>query len=388
MKKVFGILFGLAFLALFVWTGVFLYRKSQKPPVVFTTASPERTTIVKKTVATGSVLPRKEIALKPVVSGIVEELFVEAGQTVQQGDLIARIRLIPNMVSLSAAESRANKAQIALDNARRDLERNQRLFEDGTISAASFQQFELAVQTAEEEVQASIDNLDLIRKGTSERRGNATNTLVRATIGGTVLEVPVEVGTSVIESNNFNEGTTIAALADMDDMIFEGKVDESEVGKIRAGMELVLTIGAVPDRQVRATLEHVAPKGVEENGAIQFEIRAALLPQEDLFIRANYSANADIVLDRRDDVLAIEESLLQFDQGKPFVEVETAPQQFERREITTGLSDGIKIEVLSGLTETDKIKNPNPDARAASGPPGAGGRGAATGQARPPRRAS
>lgn len=380
MKKVLGILLVLAFAALVVGTGVFLWKKSQKKPVVYATATPTRTDIVHKTVATGSVVPRKEILVKPQVSGIVEELHVEAGQQVERGELIAKVRVIPNMVQLSSGESRVNKAKIALSDARRELERRQRLFADGTIAEAELQSAEIAAQQAEEEVAAAEDNLEIVRKGTSGRVASASTTLVRATISGTVLEVPVEVGSSVIEANNFNDGTTIASIADLGDMIFEGKVDESEVGKLREGMALELTIGAVPDRKLAATLEHIAPKGVEEEGAIQFEIRAALAPQSDVFIRANYSANADIVLDRRDGVLAIDEGLLQFDGEQTYVEVESAPQVFERRDIVTGLSDGLQIEVVSGLSEEDRVKNPNPDLAAGAAGNGAQASARPTGQ--------
>src|SRR6185503_5742 len=201
------------------------------------------------------------------------------------------------------------------------------------------------------EVEGAKNSLDIVKSGTSERVASAATTLIRATASGMVLDVPVKVGSSVIQANNFNEGTTIASVADMGDMIFEGKVDESEVGKIRPGMELLLTVGALPDQKVRARLERISPKGVEKNGAIQFNIRAAVEPRSDLFLRANYSANADIVLDKRTNVMAIDEALLQFDGDKPYVEVETTPQKFERRSIQTGLSDGMQIEVVSGLTE-------------------------------------
>ena len=231
--------------------------------------------------------------------------------------------------------------------------------DDGTIPEADFRGYELAFESAQQELQAAGDNLDLIRKGSTKTSGKTSNTLVRATIDGTVLEVPLEEGDSVIEANTFNEGTTVATIADMEELIFEGKVDESEVGKIAVGMSLLLTIGAIADERFDATLEHIAPKGVEADGAIQFEIRAALELKEGILVRANYSANADIVLDRRDEVLTVNERLLQFDDGKPFVEVESGPQTFERREIETGLSDGISIEVISGLTESDRIKNPN-----------------------------
>lgn len=361
MKKILGILLALAFGVLVIGTGVFLWKKSEKKPIVYATASPARTDIVHKTVATGSVLPRQEVLVKPQVSGIIEELGIEAGQAVERGALLAKVRVIPNMVQLSSGESRVNKARITLADARRELDRRQKLFAEGTIAEAELQTAQVAAQQAEEELAAAQDNLEIVRRGTSGRVASASTTLVHATIAGTVLEVPVEVGSSVIEANNFNDGTTIASIADLGDMVFEGKVDESEVGKLRAGMALELTIGAVPDTKLAATLEHIAPKGVEEDGAIQFEIRAALAPQTAVFLRANYSANADIVLDRRDGVLAIDEALLQFDGEQAYVEVETAPQVFERRDLQVGLSDGLQIEVVSGLSESDKIKNPNPD---------------------------
>jgi HlyD family secretion protein len=358
MKKILSIVAGAVALTLFGGTVWFLWAKSQKPATIYQTESPKVATIIKKAVATGAVVPRREVEIKPRVSGIVEEVYVEAGKIVRSGDLIARIRLVPDMVNLNNAQSRVARAEIALETAKLDYERNQKLNADGLISHAAFQQFDAAYRNAMAELSAARDNLDLIQQGISRSAGTATNTLVRSTIAGMVLEVPVEVGHSVIETNTFNAGTTLATIADMDDMIFEGRVDESEVGKLEAGMALLLTIGAIQGRQLEATLEHIAPKGVERDGAIQFEIRAALVPQADILVRANYSANADIVLGRRDSVLAINESLLQFDAGKPFVEVETEAQRFERRDIETGLSDGIQIEIVSGLTATDKVKGP------------------------------
>jgi len=373
MKKIFGILAGLLFAVLIVGTGVFLYKKSQKKPVVYQTEQATLTDIVKKTVATGAVIPRKEIAIKPLVSGIVDELYVEEGQVIEQGALVAKVRVIPEMGRLSDAESRVKKGEIALGDAERDFARQKQLFEEGTVARAELDRAEVALSQAKEELVAARNSLDIVRTGTSERVAKATTTVVRSTIAGTVLEVPVEVGNSVIQANNFNEGTTIASVADMSDMIFEGRVDESEVGRLRPGMELVLTVGALPDTKIRAELEHIAPKGVEENGAIQFEIRAAVIPDPDLFLRANYSANADIVLDKREHVLAIDEGLLQFDGEQPYVEVEVGPQKFERRDVEVGLSDGLQIEILSGVTGDDKIKNPNTDL-VTDGPAAAGGR--------------
>lgn len=355
-KKILLAVVGLALVAAFIGTLSFLHAKSQVEPVVYQTHEPFVADIVKKTVATGSVVPRKEIAIKPQVSGIVDELYVEPGQLVAEGDLVAKVTIVPNMISLSAAENRVNRAEINLENAETEAKRNRQLFEEGVLSQAGYQVFELALKTAREELSAAEDNLALIREGARKSSRLLTNTLVRATSSGMVLEVPIEEGDSVIEANTFNDGTTIATVADMDEMIFEGKVDESEVGKLTEGMALELTIGAIESRRFNAELEYIAPKGVEEEGAIQFEIRAALELDKQDFVRANYSATADIVLDRRDSVLALQESWLAFEEGEIFVEVETAPQTFERRAVETGLSDGITIEVLDGVGEGDKVK--------------------------------
>jgi HlyD family secretion protein len=356
MKRLLTVLFALAALAVFAATIWYLWQKAQKPPVVYRTEAPAVTEIVKKTVATGSVVPRKEVLVKPQVSGIVESIAVEPGQTVKRGDLLATIRVVPNTAALAAAESRVTQAALRAADAERDVQQQQRLFEDGLVAERDLRQSRLAADTAREELAAARDNLEVIRKGISARAGNAGNTQVRATIDGMVLDVPIKEGTSVIEANTFNDGTTIGSLADMDELIFEGKVDESEVGKLRPGMEIVLTIGALEPARFSAVLEYIAPKGVAENGAIQFQIRAALRNAGDALIRANYSANADIVLDRREQVLALKESLLQFEGDEVFVEVETGPQQFERRKLKTGLSDGVLIEVLEGLGKDDRVK--------------------------------
>ncbi len=363
MKKVLLILFVLGLLSTFAGTFYYLYAKSEEPPMIFETASPEVATIIQKTVATGSVVPRQEVEIKPQISGIIDQLYVEPGDVVKQSDLIAKIIVIPNMVNLNNAENRVNLARIRFEDAALDLDRNRKLVDEGTISRSQFQKVEIAHQNAREELAGAIDNLEIVRKGSTAKSASSSNTLVRATISGMVLEVPLEEGASVIEANTFNDGTTIATVADMDDMIFEGKVDESEVGKIQPGMDLVLTVGAIEGQTFDATLEHIAPKGVEEDGAIQFEIRAALAQRDGVLIRANYSANADIVLARADEVLSIDESLLQFEDEKTFVEVETAPQDFERRDVEVGLSDGIRIEVVSGVAAEDKIKNPSSGAR-------------------------
>ncbi len=337
----------------------YLYSKGQRQPVVYETKTPFYTDIIQKAVATGSVIPRKEIEIKPQVSGLIEKLYVEAGDVVKKGALIATVKIIPDMVNMNNAENRVNRAKISLDNAQQDFDRNKPLLEDGVIAESAFQAFDIALKNAKEELAAAKDNLELIRKGSTAKYAESGNTNVRATISGMILDVPIEEGNSVIEANTFNDGTTIATVADMDDIIFEGKVDESEVGKLREGMELILTIGAIEEQTFKATLEHIAPKGIEENGAIQFEVRAAITQNPEQFIRANYSANADIVLERRDSVLAIQESLMMFEGDSTFVDLQTAEQTYEKHYVKTGLSDGINIEVLEGLSSDDLIKDPN-----------------------------
>jgi HlyD family secretion protein len=356
MKKALTVVVVLVILVVFGGTLWYLWRKAHKPPVVYDTESPAVTDIVKKTVATGSVIPRKEVAVKPQVSGIIEAIRVEPGHDVKRGDLLATIRVVPNTAALAAAESRVYQAQFRSVDAEREYVRLERLAADGIVSDKEFRQATLARDTAKEELAAALDSLEVVRRGVAARSGNVSNTSVVATINGTVLDVPVKEGGSVIETNTFNDGTTIATLADMSELIFEGKVDESEVGKLKPGMAIVLTIGALEPAKFDATLEYIAPKGVDENGAIQFKIRAAVKQTADTLIRANYSANADIVLDRRDKVLGVREALLQFDKDDVFVEVETTPQHFEKRKLKTGLSDGVTIEVVEGLTKDDKLK--------------------------------
>jgi len=356
LKTILRATLGIIVLAVFIGTIYYLYAKSQKKPVVYETESPFVTNIVRKTVATGAVVPRKEIAIKSKVSGIIEKIYVIAGQRIRSGEVIAKVKIIPDMVTLNNAESRLNRAKLSFDNAKIDFDRNSKLLKDGVITKTEFQISELGFNNAKEELEAAENNLQLIKEGASKRAGVTTNTLVRSTITGMVLDVPVKEGFSVIESNTFNEGTTIASVADMGEMIFEGKIDESEVGKLHEGMELILTIGAIEKESFKAKLEYISPKGVSESGAIQFQIRAAVTLDKTHFIRAGYSANADIILQQKDSVLAIKEGLIQFSGDTARVEVETSTQTFEKRIIKTGLSDGINIEVIEGLSKAEKLK--------------------------------
>ena len=356
MKKIIRIVLLLVVTGIFIGTIVFLYKKSEKKPVVYETDKPFITDIIKKTVATGSVVPRKEIEIKPKVSGIIEKIYVEPGDKVKKGDLIAKVKIIPDMISLNNAEARVKQAKIKFKDVEIIYNRQKNLYEKGVIAKAEFQKNELDYQSAKEELEAAENNLELIKEGALKKSGGVTNTIIRSTTTGMVLDVPVEEGNSVIESNTFNDGTTIAIVADMNDMIFKGKVDETEVGKIKPGMDLLLRIGALENDTFQAKLEYISPKGTEENGAIQFEIKADVRLKNDKFIRAGYSANADIVLERKDSVLAIKESLIEFNEDTAFVYLQEAEQKFKKHKIETGISDGINIEVIAGLDTASVIR--------------------------------
>ena len=358
MRRIIPITLGVLLFVMFAGTLLFLYRKSQAEPVVYEVEKPFVATIIKKTVATGSLVPRREVVIKPRVSGVVDKLFVEAGASIKAGQDIARIKIIPNVVSLNQAEAAVDAARINFENARKELTRYETLLKQQLISEVEFARYQLDFKLRQQELESATSNLSLVKSGAARGVGKVSN-LVTSTVDGMVIDVPIKEGASVTETNNFNEGTTIAVVADMGDMIFQGKVDESEVGKIKVGMPLEIVVGAIEKQKVTGKLEYIAPKGVDVDGAIQFEIKAAIAPVKDIFIRAGYSANADIVLDKRIDVLAVHESLLQFEKdGKPFVEVQVAEQKFEKRPIEVGVSDGVQIEVLKGVDARTEIKKP------------------------------
>ncbi len=358
MKKSVTIAILLLIVIVFGGSMYYLYQKNAEDPIIYETETPSTQTIVKKAVATGSILPLEEVLIKPNISGVIEEIFVEGGDFVKSGDLLAKIKVVPNLSALNDAKNAIDEAKISLDDQKRNLERQTTLFGKGVISKTDMERAQVTYDQAKQAYAAANKRYDIVKTGTTSGFSNAANTMIRATVSGMVLEVPVEVGNQVIESNNFNEGTTIAAIADVNKMIFEGKVDESEVGRIKEDLPLEITVGAIENKVFDAVLDYIAPKGKEENGAIQFEIKGSLKKQDTTFIRAGLSANASIILARADSVLAVKEALVQFDGDtkKPFVEVETTNQQFERRDVELGVSDGIFVEIKSGLAATDKIK--------------------------------
>jgi HlyD family secretion protein len=321
----------------------YLYAKNQESPVVFETDKTEVKTIIKNTIATGNIVPDEEVLIKPNISGIIEEVYIKAGQTIKAGDLIAKIKVVANVSNLSNTQNQVQTAKINLDNQEKLFQRQKTLFDKGVISANDFDAAQVAYKQAKQNYSASRQGYDIVKTGTTSGLGNYANTSIRSTVNGMVLAVPVKVGNQVIESNNFNEGTTIASVADVGRMIFVGKIDESEVGKIKINLPV---------------LTDIAPKGVVENGAIQFEIKAKLTNRDDTFIRAGLSANASIILEKAEKVMAVKEALIQFDAKtqKPFVEVETTKQKFVRKDLILGVSDGIYVQIKSGLKSSDKIK--------------------------------
>lgn len=343
--------------SLFVAALTWFYFKNKKSIITYETQKPFKTSIVKKTVATGKVVPLEEIEIKPQITGIIDKIFLEEGAIVKKGDLIATVRVVPNEQSLLSAKGRVNNSKIVLKNAEITFNRNKKLFEKGVISRQEFENVEFNYNQAKQDLKNAQNDYLIIKKGTAGI-GAEANTSIIAQISGTILEIPVKEGDQIIESNNFNNGTTIASIADMNKMIFEGKVDESEVGKLIKGSDIEISIGAIEDEKFIAKLNFIAPKGTTENGAVQFTIKADISLNNKYFIRAGYSANADIILEKKDNVLSIKEALLRFDNEseEPYVEVKTNDDTFQVRKIKLGISDGVNVEVLHGISEDDEIK--------------------------------
>ena len=342
-----GLLFAIAYFV----------RTNSKSAIQYDTTTAFTSSIQKTSVVTGTVIPEDEVEIKPQLNGIISEIMVEEGDMVNNGDLIAIIKVVPDERSVYGAQSQVNAAELNVNNAERQMQRAEELFSKQIISQQEYEDAELRFNTAKENLQAAQNDLEIIRKG-SVSGSSTANTNIRATITGTILEIPIKLGDQVIAANSFNSGSTVAIIADLNMMIFEGQVDEAEVGRLEVGQDLSVSMAAIPDKEFLAKLKFVAPKGTEAGGAVQFKIEADLTLDESTFIRAGYSANGTLVVDNRQDIMVIPEALLQFDRktSVPYVEVETSNQNFERRDITIGLSDGIKVEILDGLEMTDKIK--------------------------------
>ena len=358
MKKVLKITLWVLLGLVVLGTFYFLYQKSKPKIIRYEIETVTSGSIEKRTVATGKVEPRNEILIKPQMSGIISEVYKQAGDAVKAGDVIAKIKVVPDMVNLNASESRVQLAKLAYEQALTVYNRDKALFDKKVISKEEFEKSTLTLNNNKEELKTAQDNLSLVREGISSRTAAYSNTLVRSTVTGTILDVPVKVGNSVIQSNNFNDGTTIATVANMNDMLFVGKLDETEVGRIHTGMPMTITIGALQDHKLAANLEYIAPKGTEESGAIMFQMKASVKIPSDIFVRAGYSANAEIMLEQAIDVLTIPESCLEFSNDSAFVYLLTKdePQEFKKTVVKTGLSDGINIQLTQGLKLGEKIR--------------------------------
>lgn len=358
MKRFFKILIWVIVAVVFVGTFVFLYKNSQSKVVTYQVVTPEIGTIERTTVLTGKIEPRDQIDIKPQISGIISEILVEAGQNVKAGDVIARIKVIPDASQLSSAQNRVEQAKIALSDAGDKYERAKTLYDRKLISREEYETAQATFDRAKSDLTGAEDALDIVRNGVSRYNASESNTMVRATIDGLVLDVPVKVGSSVIQSNTFNDGTTVATIADMTKLIFKGNVDETEVGQLAVGMPMTISVGAIPDIEPHAVIEYISPKGNESSGANTFELKAALEVPEGVSLRAGYSANASVTLNSAVDVLTVPESVVEFAGDSTFVYcmTDSVPQKFDRTAIETGLGDGINIEIKSGIDKDTRLR--------------------------------
>ena len=355
MKKIGKILFAVLIAAIFIGTFVYLFRRSQPKETEYETLEATVGSIVRSTIVTGKIQPRDEVNIKPQISGIIAELYKEAGQTVKKDEIIAKVKVIPDMSQLSSAQSRVRLAEVNVKQVRTDFEREKALYAKALVSADEYERSLQSLNQAEEEYASAKEALEIIRDGVSSSNASGSSTLIRSTISGLILDVPVKVGNSVTQSNTFNDGTTIATVADMDDLIFDGNIDETEVGRLSAGMPVKISVGALQDLSFDASLEYISPKAVENNGANQFEIKASVKIPADVTVRSGYSANAEIVLQEARDVVVIPESAVQFEGESKYVMVRELTGD-TRRDIETGISDGIRIEVVSGLSSGEKVR--------------------------------
>ena len=368
MKRYSKLIIATIIALIFIGTFVFLWQKSQPKEVFYQELTPERKDIKKTTIITGKIEPRNEVNIKPQISGIIAELIKEPGDFVNQGDVIAKVKVIPDMSQLSSAESRVRLADINLKQVETDYSRTNDLHQQKLVSDEEYEKARQQLSQAREEKAAAVDALQVVRDGVSKSNASASSTLIRSTITGVILDIPVKVGNSVINSNTFNDGTTIATVANMNDLIFRGNIDETEVGQLEIGIPMKITIGALQDLQFDASLEYISPKATESNGANQFEIKAAVvLPNEPQksqarTLRSGYSANAEIILDEVQQVLTVPESAIEFSGDSTFVYVvkgkDGEKATYERTAVETGLSDGVNIEIKKGITTEQKVRGP------------------------------
>ena len=342
---------------LILGTFVYLFKRSQPKEIQYQELKPAMGNISKSTVVTGKIQPRDEVNVKPQINGIISELYKEAGQTVQQNEVIAKLKVIPDMSQLSSAQSRVRLAEVNLKQAQTNYDREKALYDKQLVSAEEYEKVRQALQQAKEEQAIAKETLEIVRDGVSSSNKSGSTTLIRSTISGLILDVPVKVGNSVTMSNTFNDGTTIATVANMNDLIFDGNIDETEVGRLHVGLPVRISVGALQDVHFDAALEYIAPKATESGGTNLFEIKASVSVPDSVTIRSGYSANAEIVLQQVQDVLTLPESAIQYDGDQTYVFVLTEGE-YVRRDVVTGLSDGVNIEIKEGLKEGETVRGP------------------------------
>lgn len=356
MKKYVKYIIAAIFAFIFLGTFAYLWQRSRPQEIRYEEITVAKTDIRRTTLITGAIEPRDEVNIKPQISGIVSEILKEAGETVRENEVIAKVKVIPEMGQLSSAESRLRIAEINLRQAQTNYDRQKALYDKDLVSAEEYEKEKQALDQAKEEKIAAEESLEVVRDGVSRRNATASSTLIRSTVNGLILDIPVKVGNSVILSNTFNDGTTIATVADMNDLIFRGNLDETEVGSVKEGIPMIITLGALPDVRMEATLEYISPKAVKENGANNFEIKAAVSQLDSAVIRSGYSANAEIILKEVKDVVSVPESAITFEGDDCYVFLDLGDRNYEKRAVTTGLSDGVNIEITSGLEAGQKIR--------------------------------
>ena len=355
MKKFGKIMLVVLVAAIFIGTFAYLFQRSKPKETQYQEVVPEMGSISKSTVVTGKIQPRDEVNVKPQINGIVAELYKKAGETVQQNEVIAKLKVIPDMSQLSSAQSRVRLAEVNLKQAQTNYKREKELFDKNLVSAEEFEKVSQALQQAQEERSIAQETLEIVRDGVSSSNKSGSTTLVRSTISGLILDIPVKVGNSVTMSNTFNDGTTIATVANMDDLIFDGNIDETEVGRLHVGLPVRISVGALQDVHFDAALEYISPKATESNGTNLFEIKASVKVPAGVTIRSGYSANAEIVLEQADNVLTVAESAIQWEGDSTFVYIKAA-DGWDKRPVETGLSDGVNIEIKNGLTEGETVR--------------------------------
>jgi len=353
---------GLVLIGVFViWTFYLLWKKSQPVPVVYEIIEAVKKDIVKQTLATGDIEARTQVELKPQVNGIIEELRVEAGDVVRAGDVIAIVKVIPDMSQLNQAQGKVETSTVDLDEKEREFRRTEALFKKGVVSREEYDKSKAAMDEARQNLITAKSQIEVITTGASSRSGAVNTTRIFSTMNGTVLSVPVKVGSPVSGISMYSAGTTVAKVGDLSDLIFKGNIDETEVAKLKVGMEMLLQPGSMQDVRIPAVLEYIAPEGELKDGTKMFEIRASAKAPEGITIRSGYSVNAVIILARADDVLCVNETAVQFEGDDTFVYKLTSAedagtQTFEKVPVKLGISDGIYVQIQEGVTEGMKIR--------------------------------